>query len=802
MLSTPLPMVNLGRLLVVFTVGLCSGILSAQQPDSTFWVPNGIVNTLLIHDTTLIIGGDFDLVSPVTGSFVRIDTTVPDVSATLPKVFGTVYATAVAQNGYVYVGGRFNRVANQSVSNLFRLKPDGTFDHSFNNAVAGTVYCLEVTDTVLYIGGEFADINGVQRNNFGAIDLITGATHICNPDVNGPVYCMDIDPNSFANAMIIGGDFTQVGTRSPRYLAKIGMDIGDVKGSGPGPWTAQPYADGPVFDVHVDETWVYIAGEFTQFIPIIRPGFAKLLKGNGTVQADDAQVNGPVYVMEFADSAIYIGGNFTSVGGQTRNNIAALETDLSLRQWWDIGTNGTVRVIYPLDKTRFFFGGDFTRLGNDTCGYGGIVYKATAHTKNWDPKFNHPVYTAVCDTFLRLYVGGEFYGAGSVPRNNLCAISLNTGRVTGWDPDVNAPVFTLTLDGDTLYFAGDFTATGGVSRGRIAGIDLSTATLLPFNPGVNGLVRSIAVTDSFVYAGGNYTVIGGQPRNNIGRVSKFTAQTSVWNPDCFGTANTVIATPGWIYVAGYYSNIGGYPRQNVARLHPHSGLADQSWICDTDDGVYHAALYNNQLVIGGWFTQVNAQNAAQFALFDITTMQLSPAAFSSDGYVRTFTQSGDDFFIAGTFQLAGPVYTPHLAAYDAGDNAIDTWAPFPSSMPLTMEATTTRLFVGGNTSFVGGRFHPNLQVLPIQWVTAVDEQSPVAASLNVYPNPASDQIAVQETGAYTHYTLTDVAGNVLQSGTITGTTLQLSVGAYDAGMYFLTVAGEDQQPVTQRIIKQ
>ncbi len=789
-------MVILGRLLVLFAVVLSSGGISAQEPDTTFWVPNGPVHKIVIHDTTIILGGSFDLVSPVTGAFVRMDTTVPNVDASFPKVFGTVYATASDRLGYVYVGGSFTRVANQSVGNLFRLKPDGTFDHSFVHTVIGTVYCLEVNDTALYIGGEFTHINAEERNNFGAINLITGATHDCNPNVNGPVYSMV--PDYTGNTMVIGGDFSHVDNYAHPFVAKIEMSFGAV-----GSWNAIPNVNGPVFDLHIESVWLYLAGDFTHFAVYPRRGLGKVLLSNGSLwQSADAQLDGPVYTMLFTDSTIYIGGKFTSAGGETRNNIAALDDNLILRQWWDLNANGEVRVIFPLDKTRLFVGGNFTRIANDTAGHGAIINKATLLTRNWDPQFNQNVYTAICDTSQRLYIGGDFYGAGSCHRKNLCAISLNSGRVTDWTCDVDSTVYTMTLDGDSLYLGGYFTTIDGTPRSHIGAIDLQTLTLLPFNPVADGVVRTITITDSLVYAGGNFTLIGGQPRNNIAKLDKFSGQSSTWDPDCFGTVNSILVTSQWIYVAGFYSNIGGTPRQNVARLFPQSGLADLSWVCDTDDGVYHAEMHNNQLAIAGWFSSVNAQSAAQFALVDTSTSaQLAQLSFSTDGFVRTFTQFGDDFFIGGMFDLAGNTYRPQLVAFDVGDNAVDPWSPFPNSMPLTLHTTGTRLFVGGTATLTAGRFHPYFQVLPIQWVTSTTDHIPPQSRLTVSPNPTSDYVVVKGLEEHSVYTLTDVAGNVLQSGNLLGSTVQLSLTDYSSGMYFLNVTNAEQISSQLRIIR-
>ena len=793
-------MVILGRLLVVFLCILGITNLSAQQPDTTFWVPNGPVNSIILHDTTVILGGDFDRIAPYTGSFVRIDTATAAVDPNYFKVNGPVYVMERDTFGRVYVGGKFTSAGNTSVSNLFRLNPDGTFDPTFTYVIDGPVYSLLI-DSLLYIGGEFSSVNSEPRHNIAAVSLDSVNVSIFDSNVNGPVYCMALD--TFFDGIIIGGDFNQVGPYNPPFLAKVEKISGFPFHTNAIPWTSVPNCNGPVYDMVVLYNRLLFGGEFTQFANTFRPGLARLDIFYGNITTADAQVNGSVYDIQMVDTVCYIAGKFSSVMGQTRNNVACVKPILDSLYPWNPGTNGIVRKIHPIDSTHLFLGGNFDLVGGDTCVRGAIVSTAdTVVVANWNPKFNDTTFTACSDTLNRLYVGGAFYAIGGVVRNNLCALSTNSGQATAWNPNPNNVVNTMVLDDDSLYFAGDFSLVGGVSRGRIAAIDLSADTLLPFNPGTNGTIRTIAVTDSLVYAGGNFTMFGGAPRNNIGKVDKFTAQPINWNANCLGTVNTILATPSWIYVAGYFSTIGGQTRENLARVHPLLATADLNWICNTDDGIYHAEFYNGKMAVCGWFDIVNGQNAPDFALLDTTSLQVTTPNFNCDGFVRTFTTYGDDFFLAGSFDLVNAQYQTHLAAYDEGNNAMDPWTPAPDRMPVALAASATRLYTGGALAFTGGRYHPNFQVLPIQWVTTIDEHSVNPNGVNVYPNPTAGQVFISDATGYTTFTITDISGQLLQSGSVNSPTFEISLAEYPAGVYFLNLSGDESAPVSQRIIKE
>ena len=52
--------------------------------------------------------------------------------------------------------------------------------------------------------------------------------------------------------------------------------------------------------------------------------------------------NGDVGALAVSGSTVYAGGYFTSIGGQTRNHIAALDASSGLATAWDPDANGTV----------------------------------------------------------------------------------------------------------------------------------------------------------------------------------------------------------------------------------------------------------------------------------------------------------------------------------------------------------------------------------------------------------------------------------------------------------------------------
>ena len=112
---------------------------------------------------------------------------------------------------------------------------------------------------------------------------------------------------------------------------------------------------------------------------------------------------------------MYVGGSFTSIGGQTRNRIAAINISDGLATSWNPNASGgevDTIVLSPEEKTA--------------------------------------------------YIVGQFTNIGGQARNRVAALALNTGQASTWDPNANDSIKTISLtsNGATLYFGGLFQTLG------------------------------------------------------------------------------------------------------------------------------------------------------------------------------------------------------------------------------------------------------------------------------------------------------------------------------------------------------
>jgi hypothetical protein len=130
---------------------------------------------------------------------------------------------------------------------------------------------------------------------------------------------------------------------------------------------------------------------------------------------------------------LYVGGAFDNIGGQPRNNLAAI--DLTTRQVTrfdpaGLGTDGPVHAL-EVAGTQVYVGGEFRLLGGQTRNGLAKVAGNTGGDLGWVP---NPTEGAVIraieaspDSPDSVYVGGRFTGIGGQPYRNLARLSATSG---------------------------------------------------------------------------------------------------------------------------------------------------------------------------------------------------------------------------------------------------------------------------------------------------------------------------------------------------------------------------------------
>ena len=200
---------------------------------------------------------------------------------------------ALATDGtWIYLGGDFDAITNPatkqriSTAGLVRISlatgnPDPTWLPTADGDIRTMLY--DPASTLLYIGGDFANVNGTARTRLAALATTgSGSLTSWNPAADDEVRTIiQLDPNT----LLVGGSFLHIGSVVRNHAAKIGTN------------------------------------------GVLDPTFKPTI--NNAVDAFSRPA-GAAFVL--------MGGEFTTVGGQARHYVAEIDTTAGAPLAWNLGS--------------------------------------------------------------------------------------------------------------------------------------------------------------------------------------------------------------------------------------------------------------------------------------------------------------------------------------------------------------------------------------------------------------------------------------------------------------------------------
>ena len=294
-----------------------------------------------------------------------------------------------------------------------------------------------MSGNTLYVGGDFYSIGGHTHPNIAAIDATTGKLRNWDPHA-------DPEPSAITSM--------SMRSRCPAPLSTSAATSPRLAAS---PATTSPRS-------------TLCTGDATGWNPNAR--------GDGVYR------DGDVAALALSGNRVYAGGRFASIGGQTRNAIAALNTTTGKATSWNPNPTSDYDAVNALEPS------------------GRIVY-----------------------------AGGSFTRIGGQARNGLAALDATTGRATSWNPRAGANA--LAVSGTTVYAGGGFKSSygepsiGGQPRDYLAALDATTGRATPWNPspvapyaGVFRVVSALAIgPDGSVWVGGGFSGFPTAPQSGIAK---------------------------------------------------------------------------------------------------------------------------------------------------------------------------------------------------------------------------------------------------------------------------------------------
>jgi hypothetical protein len=367
----------------------CIAALSAATGAVTGWDPGAYDAVLALapggntEDSPIYIGGNFIGVGgAVRNNLAAIDST-GQATGWAPNPDAQVFALALgAQANTLYAGGHFQTIGSNAASlpylaaigiNPSDSKTFGVADPSWTPKPSSDVFAMAPSHDgkTLYVGGNFATIgsNAAWVPYLAAIGINPGAPTtfgIANtswaPNPDDWVWAIALSPKG--RTIYVGGYFSTVGGQKRSHLGAL--DAASAKATAWNPGVSGGTPPIAVASLAVGGNTVYCGGIFNRAGGQSRNCVAAIDRATGLALPWSGGVSGPgwlaVYTIALNDGTLYVGGYFQGIGGQPRNNLAALDASTGAAKSWDPDADDEVYAVAASGNT-VYAGGAFHDLG-------------------------------------------------------------------------------------------------------------------------------------------------------------------------------------------------------------------------------------------------------------------------------------------------------------------------------------------------------------------------------------------------------------------------------------------------------
>lgn len=670
-----------------------------------------------------IVGGAFTRVGDVAvRNLAHIDADGHLDASWRPDPDAPVQSLSRVGNEVLVVGG-FDMIGGRQRDQLARVRiADGTTTDWDPGAVSGTVWRARVAGQYVVVEGSFGDIAGGGSSGFALLDLQTGAVEPVAPHLDG--YISDVAVEG--QTLYLAGAFTTIDGQARGGLAAIDLTDGQ-----PTAWNPAT-AGSEVYDLRVTEEGVYVAGSFSQIGGATRANLALLSPATGLAQPWNPSADGRVLELELAGDRVYVAGYFEHVGGQPRKTIAEIDRASGAVTGWDAKLGDYVELdineIIPAGDT-IYLRGLFDEVGGQPRNDIAAVSATDGTVRAWNPQVGGSV-DAVALSAGRVLVGGDFTTAGPplVAIGQLARLDSAGNLDTDWHPAVVGRVVNgLVVADGALVVGGSFSKIGGAQRTGLAKLDLATGAPTGWAPQLqSGAVDLMSVSGNVVYIHGEFIgSVAGAARYGAAAVDLTTGQPTPWFPagaaDWF-YLSALQATPGAVYLAKY---AGAGP--GLQATDPSSGAT--LWSDHPTGSIYELEMAGGALWASGSFSKIGGKTIAGFAA--LTPMSGAPTAWRPPPATTTgaLTAAGSTLYAAQSWSDQDGGERSGVIALDASSGAATGWKHELNGGVSALIADGPTLYMAGGFTTVDGRFTGPYAQVPIPLI----DRDPVPR-----PDPAAD----------------------------------------------------------------
>ena len=237
----------------------------------------------------------------------------------------------------VFAAGYFTQLGGQPRFSIGAVNGETGVATAFNPAPDSEVLTLSLRvnntsgdATTIYVGGKFANIGGQSRKRLAAL-ASTGLATAWDPGADDVVEIVQYSPAT--GTVFAGGSFDAIGGVPRRNLAAVDLTTGEPTAWNPGP-------DGDVRALAMHGANVFVGGAFSNVGGQARPSLRRLeerpARRRPSIRSRSHTSGFPeINAITERDGTLYVGGVFLAIGGQLRNNLAALDPATGAATSWN-----------------------------------------------------------------------------------------------------------------------------------------------------------------------------------------------------------------------------------------------------------------------------------------------------------------------------------------------------------------------------------------------------------------------------------------------------------------------------------
>jgi outer membrane protein OmpA-like peptidoglycan-associated protein len=317
----------------------------------TSWAPviNGPVYSFSRLGDTIYMGGNFSSINGVARSGAGAADTVGVTTSWNPSPDGRA-VSIIATSTKIYMAGWFNNVGGTPAKNLVALDPvTAALDSNFNANMDGAVRTMALSGNDLFIGGDFNNAGGGAHAYVASLNATTGAENaafVASTGTGSQIWPFLEAIAVVGDKVFIGGYFGQVNGQTKNFFAALDKTTGSLLPS----WNET--VSGWVFAItpSTDGSKVYVGGDNVSVTKgtDTAQGIAALNTADGSLSTWRANT-GEVRGISVSSAVVYAAGDFNTMGGQGRQNTAAVGVAGDVLDPWPMNpaTAKTLEVTIP-----------------------------------------------------------------------------------------------------------------------------------------------------------------------------------------------------------------------------------------------------------------------------------------------------------------------------------------------------------------------------------------------------------------------------------------------------------------------